>query len=259
MLLVDGDIIVYKVGFATEGQPLKNALFTAKAHVKNLLRDTDEEEAIIYLTGKGNFREEVCISTLYKAKRSKKPTHYHEIKEYLIDYMGAIEVTGMEADDALSIDLYCNEGDVLCSPDKDLLNTPGLHFNPMKPHLGVFDVSEREATRHFYYQLLLGDRTDNIPGLPACTEEIIDKYDLSKHALKGCGKKTAKQLMGEPTEDLLVTFNRVYECYLSYFEGDIAATEKYLNEQGQLLWMIRELDLDDKPIMWNIDYECNRH
>jgi 5'-3' exonuclease len=125
--------------------------------------------------------------------------------------------------------------------------------------LDVFPVTEQEATRHFYYQLLLGDKTDNIPGLPACTEEIIDKYGLSRHALKGCGEKSAALLMGSPGEDLLVTFQVVYECYLSYFDGDVDKAEEYLTEQGQLLWMIRELDSDDKPVMWSIEYERNRH
>jgi len=64
-LLIDLDPIVYRVGFATqkkmedgeiEAEPVQFALFTVKRFMTTLLQDTEAEEYIGFLTGKGNFR-----------------------------------------------------------------------------------------------------------------------------------------------------------------------------------------------------------
>jgi hypothetical protein len=238
VLLVDADIIAYKVGFASEGEPLSYALSTAKRHIANLLSATGETDCRLYLTGGGNFREDISVTQIYKAKRGRKPTFHKEIREYLEKYHDAIVVEGMEADDMLSVALTESGGkDVLCTVDKDLLNTPGLHYNPMKPHMGVFDVSEQQATRHFYFQLLIGDPTDSIPGLK-----------------KGMGPARAKKILGDHNDELKLTFDKVSIAY----KDEHADWTTYLIEQGRLLWMTRELNDDGTPVLWDIEYEHDR-
>lgn len=52
---------------------------------------------------------------------------------------------------------------VICSLDKDLKQIPGHHYNWRRDE---FDFVEPiEGLRHFYRQLLTGDRTDNIFGI----------------------------------------------------------------------------------------------
>ena len=71
-------------------------------------------------------------------------------------------VEGEEADDQLSIRCAL-KGDTIATIDKDLNNTAGWHYNWQKDDL--YCVGKIEADRNFYRQLLVGDSTDNIPGL----------------------------------------------------------------------------------------------
>lgn len=80
----------------------------------------------------------------------------------------AIDSHGREADDLLRI--WSNQAkaagvqSVVCSVDKDLNCIPGKHFDMKKKEL--FNVSEEQALRFYYEQLLKGDSVDNIPGVP---------------------------------------------------------------------------------------------
>jgi 5'-3' exonuclease len=82
----------------------------------------------------------------------------------------------------------------------------------------------------FAAQLLTGDGVDSIPGLPKCGPK---KAYL---ALKDC----------DTVEELFVAVGELYfdKFGLTYLQE--------LLEQGQLLWMVAELDMDGKPVMWTI-------
>ena len=53
---------------------------------------------------------------------------------------------------------------VCCSIDKDLLQLPGRHYNFVAKEETV--VTPKEAVINFYGQVLSGDPTDNVLGLP---------------------------------------------------------------------------------------------
>jgi len=80
----------------------------------------------------------------------------------------AVEAIGMEADDYVRIwaeeHRAANEPFIVVSIDKDLKCIPGKHYNPQKKELVT--VTEDEAMRFYYQQLIQGDPTDNIPGIP---------------------------------------------------------------------------------------------
>jgi 5'-3' exonuclease len=84
--------------------------------------------------------------------------------------------------------------------------------------------------KFFYAQLIMGDPVDNIPGLP-------------KH-----GPKAAFDILGN-TQTREEAFKAVLEAYRAVY-GDSAEAE--MLEQGQLLWMVRELDEEGKPVMWQL-------
>src|SRR5574337_1250565 len=103
-LLVDGDILVYRIGFTTQDVDLPIAKSRMNTVINNILDDTAGDTLAIYLTStdKSNFR--FNIFPQYKANRvAEKPKFYYELREFLQEDYDAETVFGMEADDALGI------------------------------------------------------------------------------------------------------------------------------------------------------------
>ena len=260
-VVVDADQLIYACGFAVEGEPVSHALQLVKRKLSEIKTKCAADKMEIYIGGPTNFRNEVAITKTYKGTRSsKKPQHYKAMREYMKNKYGAVESDGIETDDVVSILLYEdfveNEGipeecEVVCaSPDKDLNNTPGWHYNYQKDKL--YWVSEIQAARHFAYQLLTGDKVDNIPGLPYCTPSIVEEFGLTKAAQRDCGEGSAKKIMEKiPTDENPLPY--VYRCYASWAlnEGMENYYHEYLTEQGQLLWMLRERDFFGVPYQWH--------
>ena len=96
----------------------------------------------------------------------------------------AVRAVGREADDLVRIwaeqCMVAGIDFVVCSNDKDLKCIPGKHYNPKKRD-GVTYVTEEEGIRHFYEQLLKGDPTDQIPGLPGVGNVYAKKF-LAGHS-----------------------------------------------------------------------------
>lgn len=258
--LLDGDIFAYEVGFAAEwgkeGDEIPSfdyVQYLLESLINRILVDTEStKDPIIYLTGKGNFREKICTLLPYKGNRDKthKPFHYNNIRIHLKGAYNAIEVEGIEADDAMSIHQMQNLSSVItCSRDKDLKMVPGWHYSwelHNQPSWGPYyvvdpgwlELQQRKnyKTLHgvgkawFYAQCLTGDKVDNIPGIPKCGP--VKAYNILKDF--------------EDEEDL---YSRVLEEYCKYYKAD---AEAMLLEQGRLLWMIREVDENNNPIMWEL-------
>jgi hypothetical protein len=161
---LDGDIICYSVGFAAEDDPVGYALLSARQMIQGIVNECGAE-GVVFLTGDTNFRKEYgCDKWPYKGQRkeTKKPRHLQAIRTYLIEQLDAVVSDNEEADDLMSINAVQN-GWGIATLDKDLNGCPGWHYNWRKEKM--YYVSENEANRFFYTQLLTGDPTDNIPGL----------------------------------------------------------------------------------------------
>ena len=141
-----------------------------KKDLNIMLEELFVDDFLMAVKGNGNYRYDLYPE--YKAPRHKaqvkKPNDFvPALRQLAIMEDLAVGSDGREADDMLRI--WSNEakvrGDevIICSVDKDLLCIPGYHWN-MK-HKVMVEVSEAEATRHYYEQLLKGDPTDNIPGV----------------------------------------------------------------------------------------------
>lgn len=136
--------------------------------------------------GKGvSFREDVSTVLQYKGKgRDLKPVHLNYIEQYLLKRHKCKLVTGIEADDACSIDSYAafqewkktkHERDrlILVAVDKDAKGTTCHLFNPDKSKLpqtihGFGKLYKNEngdwdgyGRVWFFYQILEGDAVDN--------------------------------------------------------------------------------------------------
>jgi 5'-3' exonuclease len=206
---------------------------------------------ILFLTGKENFRNDIAVTQVYKDRdETKKPWHYKNIKAYLNGMYDTVLIEGLEADDVMCIEqtLAIKAGThdtIICSRDKDLRQCPGWHFGwelGRQPAFGPEKVDEwgyialndkrkvkGVGLKFFYAQCIMGDRTDSIPGLPKKGD--VAAFDIISGA-------------NTPEEGLAALCE-------AYKETMGTSWREYLTEQGQLLYMVREL-VDDKPVMWEI-------
>lgn len=134
-----------------------------------------------------NFRYKSAKTQPYKGTRPPKPDILIQLRNYLINIKGAQVIYGYEADDALGIyqdldippweinDRVHLTNTVAVHCDKDIFMIPGTHYNTMTDkfvevsELGelTLDKGKVKGTglAFFYFQMLMGDRTDNIPNL----------------------------------------------------------------------------------------------
>ena len=255
-VVIDADQIPYACGFSCKDEPLSHACQMAKKSIQKIIKDTEADEYEVYIAGEGNFREEIAITKGYKAQRTTpRPDHWSGVRDYLIESWDATQIDGMEVDDHVSMLLwedYIEGGStlILSSGDKDLNNTPGMHYNPRTRE--KYWVTETQATRHFWFQMLAGDKVDNILGLPHGTESLVEKFGLTRHSLKGFGDVSAKTVLSNSADTTQAVVDAI-TCYVHWArQEDMTLLElvEYMQEQGRLLWMLRELDVMGDPLMW---------
>ena len=219
----DGDLLVYRCGFACENSPLEHALHTVRLTIEAALKNLGctSDELRMYISGKTNFRDGIATIKGYKENRidKPKPRHGDKIREYLTERWDGIVSEDEEADDIVGYSHYAMylrdpQSSVICSVDKDLDMIPGMHYNFVKDQ--SYYVSDEAAIRWFYMQLLMGDATDNIPGIPKV------------------GPVKAGKLLA-PFDNELDYYKVCREAYDEAYEDGLAA----LIENAQLLWIRR--------------------
>jgi 5'-3' exonuclease len=228
--LLDLDILQYRCGFAADSQMkkeykeqhpeatdeevaayLEDLDYTALAlhNAKTVLEGVTERfssEYKAYIQGEGNFRYDLATIKPYKGNRDKshKPKYYKEIKDYLVAHWNAIEVHGMEADDAIGIEQFDNPDKytVIVSTDKDMDMIPGWHFNWVKNELYYQTINE--ANLFLFYQMLVGDTVDNIQGInkigPVRANKIIEENGRDLDKVRDAVKALYQQQYGEEWE-----------------------------------------------------------
>jgi hypothetical protein len=164
--LIDGDILCYRIGFATNEETESVAIRTMASFLEDMLMfDLNVSEWKTYLTGKTNFRNDVAVTAPYKGNRKgEKPIHHALLREYLEVSWNGVVSADCEADDEIAI--ACTEhGDdsIIVSLDKDFDQVQGWHYNFVKKD--KYYVTHEEGMLNFYCQFLTGDRIDNIIGV----------------------------------------------------------------------------------------------
>ena len=210
--LIDGDIVCYRIGFASEQAPEWACAARLDEFILSTLQGVGCSEYEGYLTGQGNFRETIAVTAPYKGQRSGvKPIHYNFIRDYLQSKWEFVVVDGEEADDRIAIRAtsLADEG-IICSIDKDFDQIPGWKYNFVK---GItYYVTEREGIKAFYRQILTGDRIDNVIGL------------------RGIGPVKANKILDGASGEL--------DCYQRVLQ-EYAGEEQRVLENGRLLWLRR--------------------
>jgi 5'-3' exonuclease len=204
-LLIDGDILVYRAGFAAEKieigedgekllrvEPVENALHNVDKSMYKLLMALKATSYEVFLTATAddtNFRLKIDPNYKKNRIRQRKPIYYHQVREHLFNKWDAQIVKGAEADDALGVaQVNATEETVICSIDKDLNMIPGNHYNIAKDFF--YTIDPWEARFMFYSQILTGDRVDNIPGLtgigPIKANKILQDCETETHLYRCC-------------------------------------------------------------------------
>lgn len=244
LVLIDGNSIIYRAFFAL---PLLNndkGVYTNAVYgfTTMLLRMIEEEKPthmlVAFDAGKTTFRHDTYKE--YKGGRQKTPPELSEQFPLLKEVLDAFsiphyELDNYEADDiigTLSKQVEENGWEVtVISGDKDLLQLVSDHVTVSLTKKGISDVErytpaflkeKMEITQEQIIDLkaLMGDNSDNIPGVPGVGEKTAVKLLKQFHTLENVydhledvsGKKLKEKLATHKEEAFmskeLVTINR---------------------------------------------------
>ncbi len=227
----------------TSGSIPTQAIFGFFRAFKKLIDDFKPTNIIVAWDSKGKtFRSEMYAD--YKATRQAPPSDLFVQKEYIQKILTAMKVCqaaeqGYEADDVIAsiVEKFKEERQIiLVCPDKDMYQLMGKHllvFDPFKNKL--FDKEEYEEEIGFkteklpFYFSLLGDASDNIPGV------------------KGIGKKGAL--------DLVTQFKSLDDLYENIENVEKERTKNMLLDQKENAYLSFKLFLL-KPFPINISDDC---
>lgn len=227
LYLLDGMALAYRAHFAfmnsrlknTEGIPTGPILGFANTLVKLLDEEKPTHISVVWDTSEPTFRHEMDED--YKANRPPQPedlqTGIPLIKE-MIEYFGIsnLEQHGYEADDIIGTLAYRakeEEVDVyMVTPDKDFMQLVNNHVEMLKPDNknGGFLKIDKEAVKDYFgvypenvvdVLAIIGDASDNIPGVPGIGKKgapkLIKKYGSLEKAIEAApGMKSKRHREG---------------------------------------------------------------
>lgn len=160
-------------------------LHSVKSMLKNIVKKSGASDRLLYLTKGGGFRKEIYPEYKMNRDETSKPIYYDLIREYMIKHWDAEVYDDLEADDAVAMDTLnfqetCGMNSViLASIDKDLNQVPGWHYNYQREldlkSPALYFVTPEEGRKCFFRQMLTGDATDNIKGIPRVGDATADK------------------------------------------------------------------------------------
>jgi hypothetical protein len=176
---------------------MDNALSHAQSKIQVILDHTGgkvENLELHFTGGKNSFRYDLLREAFpedtdmqYKAKRvfKRSPVGLHALKELLMKHYTGFMHYEYEADDVVvMLKKRYGQDAILCAVDKDVLgNTPGRHWNyyeNLKYDIAMkwVDISHNEAIYNQHIQAIMGDKSDNVPGLkgigPAKAAKFIE-------------------------------------------------------------------------------------
>jgi DNA polymerase-1 len=206
LLLLDSDIVAYKLAAATEekfmfdgpeGEPaihtsLEDTLRGVEKLVEQYIETYRAAEVVVCLSDSNhNWRNDVYPN--YKGNRTgRRPEFLAEAKAHLASLYPSYARPSLEADDILGIlstspVLWADYEKVIVSEDKDLKTVPGLLINPRDSRTTPQRISRPAAARYFYQQCITGDPTDNYPGCKGVGERSAEVLALA-------GLKTEKDM-----------------------------------------------------------------
>ncbi|WP_045216175.1 DNA polymerase I [Desulfonatronovibrio magnus] len=233
--LIDGSSFLYRAFYAfpdlkrSDGFPT-NAIYIVLRILLRLMREEKPGYAALFMDGKGpTFRNEIFQD--YKAQRPKMPEDLSVQIEPLLDAVGYLGFktyvsNGVEADDLIAGQTETLKKDhpvVIVASDKDLrqlLDDQVVMWDPGGKKEVIMTVSDFKKQTGLTpdqwpdYQALVGDKSDNIPGVP------------------GIGPKSASALLADFPS---------LETIRDDFENIPANFQKKLKDHLEKIFIYREL------------------
>ncbi|AZN42427.1 DNA polymerase I [Paenibacillus albus] len=226
-ILIDGNSIIYRAFFAlpqlTNSAGMHtNAVYGFTTMLLKLLEDEKPTHMLVaFDAGKTTFRHEGYAE--YKGGRQKTPPELSEqfpvLKELLKSFgIAQYELPGYEADDIIgTLSRIADEGGietVVVSGDKDMLQLASDNVTIALTRKGISDVERYDpAEINERYGLtplqiidlkgLMGDTSDNIPGIPGVGEKtalkLLHEYGSVEGVIAGVNELKGK--MKEKVEE----------------------------------------------------------
>ena len=231
LILIDGNSLLFRAYFAMRPMITSKGMHTQGvfAFVNMLGKILNDYEpthiAVAFDLKGGTFRHDVYKD--YKAGRLKTPPELLSQIPVLHDVLGAmniavLEVPQYEADDVIGTVAARAERDgidtLVISGDKDELQLIGPHVNVLinKRGMSEFDLYDIGAMRERYnltpeqfidLKGLMGDSSDNIPGVPGIGEKkgiaLLEQYGTLENLIVHADEVKGK--MGEKLRDNIET------------------------------------------------------
>lgn len=230
--IIDGDSILYILGWLKKGldpDDYQQVIAAVDNYMESMITATQAEFILGFMgSSQPTFRSlsdgignvlDIKMKD-YKGNRGiVKPEWFlksgYLIRHRLVTKYGFSTVDFIEADDAviISAEHYKDQYDVtICSCDKDLRQYPGKHYDYQKEEPAYITVAE--ARYNFWTQMITGDSTDNVEGIPGMGPKGAEK--ALKDKLSSFHRNTVLTLyqtkFGE-REGLMrfaMTFNHLY-------------------------------------------------
>ncbi len=176
--LIDADSLIWIVGYHHKdygAEATTMVELSCDSIIKAILAATNAERYVGVFSSKGKtFRHELYKYAEYKGNRPPRPEWFVFWEPVIVEYMTTkwkfFTTDWMEADDIVAgISTICRKElfePIICTPDKDLKQIPGLHFDYKHMDNKVFDIDENTADLEFWMSMLTGDTSDNVKALP---------------------------------------------------------------------------------------------
>lgn len=196
LLVIDCDVLAYQSTAAVEKDvDWGNGLWSVYSDIEDAkdkfkeslgyvikrcltkLKHKGDYDTLMCFSDNNNFRK-VILDT-YKSNRVKtrKPCAYYGLKQWIVENYNTKMLPWLEGDDVCSIVAEAHENAVILSIDKDMKTCAAKYFDFNNEIL--YEPTPESSEYHWFYQTLIGDKTDNFNGLPGCgpktAEKILDK------------------------------------------------------------------------------------
>lgn len=251
-LVIDGDVFLYRFAFAnqfkvrwdeeTTSEVIHDFAIAAdemERFIVRLLRRVDCDDYIIALSHPRDFRFRIDPNYQIKRKDLVPPVHKEALREYIYENHPWIQMDWLEADDVLGIMATERPKEVVMATiDKDLRQIPGRLFDWHRDQF--VKIKSADANHFFYTQVLMGDQTDGIRGIPKVGPKKATAY--------------LEDFYGEPEDKI---WAHVLDVYAEH-----GLTPEYALQQARLVRILRhgEYDLDrQRPILWKGPRDATKH
>jgi DNA polymerase-1 len=223
VVLVDGSAYLYRAFHAmppltnAKGQPT-GAIYGVVNMLRRLLSDYQPEVMVVVFDASGKtFRDDIYAE--YKANRASMPDDMRtQIKPLysIVEKMGfpLVIIEGVEADDVIgTLSVQATAAGlktVISTGDKDMAQLVNEHVtlvntmtNTVMDVQGVMDKFGVKPSQIIDYLTLVGDTSDNIPGVPSCGPKTAVKWLAAHETLKVVieNAESVKGKIGEKLRD----------------------------------------------------------